>query len=205
MDGVLVLVYPSFVARKPVSKDKTRCWWCGSDPLYVKYHDKEWGRPVHDDRIHFEFLILEGAQAGLSWITILKRREGYRKAFAGFDPVRVARFSEKRVEKLLQDKGIVRNRLKIQSAINNARCFLQVQRECGSFDRYIWSFTGVRTLRIPGRVTRATMRATSPESDALSQDLKKRGFSFVGSTIMYAHMQACGLVNDHEDRCFRAP
>ncbi|NLF24250.1 MAG: DNA-3-methyladenine glycosylase I [Deltaproteobacteria bacterium] len=186
-------------------KDRVRCWWCGNEPLYVAYHDNEWGEPVHDDRVHFEFLILEGAQAGLSWSTILKRREGYRKAFAGFDPLRVARFSDKRVEKLLQDEGIIRNRLKIKSAINNARRFLEVQREFGSFDRYIWGFTGGKTLRAAGRITCETMRATSPESDALSKDLKKRGFSFVGSTIMYAYMQACGLVNDHEDRCFKAP
>ena len=192
------------MARHLIPKEKTRCWWCGTDPLYVRYHDEEWGVPVHDDRTHFEFLILEGAQAGLSWLTILRRREGYRKAFADFDPLRVSRFSQKRVEKLLQNEGIIRNRLKIESAVNNARCFLLVQREFGSFDRYVWRFTGGAPLRAPGRITRAAVRSTSPESDALSKDLKKRGFKFVGSTIIYAYMQACGLVNDHEDRCFKS-
>jgi DNA-3-methyladenine glycosylase I len=193
------------ITQRSTIKQISRCWWCGNDPLYVKYHDEEWGVAVHDDRKHFEFLILEGAQAGLSWITILKRREGYRKAFSDFDPERVARFSPQRVQRLLTNSGIIRNRLKIESAVKNARCFLRVQKEFGNFDNYIWSFTNGGTIRASGRVTRATIRATSPESDALSKDLKKRGFSFVGSTIMYAHMQACGLINDHEDSCFRAP
>ncbi|HQH27821.1 MAG TPA: DNA-3-methyladenine glycosylase I [Oligoflexia bacterium] len=182
-----------------------RCWWCGEDPLYIRYHDEEWGVPVHNDRKHFEFLILEGAQAGLSWITILRRRSAYRKAFAGFDPKRVARFSRAQIEKLLLNEGIIRNRLKIESTVANARLFLAIQKEFGSFDQYIWSFTNGKTIRTPGRVTRRTIRATSPESDALARDMKKRGFRFAGSTIMYAHMQACGLVNDHEDSCFRRP
>jgi DNA-3-methyladenine glycosylase I len=181
---------------------KTRCEWCGSDPLYVRYHDEEWGVPVHDDRKHFEFLILEGAQAGLSWSTILKKRENYREAFAQFDPAAVARFGKRDVARLMKNAGIVRNRLKIEGAIKNARAFLAVQEEFGSFDAYVWPF--VRGAPIQNR--RATLRdvpATSPESDALSKDLKRRGFTFVGSTIIYAHMQAVGMVNDHVVNCFR--
>lgn len=187
-----------------MSKEPQRCFWCTSDPLYINYHDREWGVPVHDDRTHFEFLILEGAQAGLSWLTILKRREGYRKAFANFDPKRVARFTPKDVERLMKDTGIIRNRLKIESTIDNAKQFLKVQKEFGSFSKYIWSFVDNTVSRTPGPLTRATYRATSPESDKLSKDLKKRGFRFVGSTIMYAYMQATGLVNDHEDTCFKS-
>lgn len=182
---------------------KKRCAWCENTfDEYVKYHDEEWGVPVHDDRAHFEFLILEGAQAGLSWATILKRREGYRAAFADFDPVEVAQFSQEKVEALLLDPGIIRNRLKVQGTVINAQKFLEVQKEFGSFDKYIWSFVGGKTI-VNARKTMKDVPATSPESDALSKDLKKRGFKFVGSTIIYAHMQACGLVNDHTTDCFR--
>lgn len=181
---------------------KPRCGWCGTDPLYVRYHDDEWGVPVHDDRTHFEFLILEGAQAGLSWSTILKKRENYREAFAGFDPERVARFGKREIERLVKNPGIVRNRLKVESAAKNARAFLAVQEEFGSFDRYVWRFAGGRPIQNRWSHVRE-VPATSAESDALSKDLKKRGFTFVGSTIMYAHMQAVGMVNDHVVDCFR--
>ncbi len=183
-------------------KEIIRCSWCGDDPLYVAYHDEEWGVPVHDDQTLFEFLTLESAQAGLSWITVLRKRENYRKAFAGFDPVKVARFSEDKIEKLLLDPGIVRNRLKVVAAVNNARLFLEVQKEFGSFDKYIWSFVGGKPIKNKFRELKE-VAATTPESDALSKDLKKRGFKFVGSTIMYAHMQATGMVNDHMVSCFR--
>ena len=179
-----------------------RCGWCGTDPLYVAYHDTEWGVPVHDDRMLFEFLILEGAQAGLSWITILKKREAYRRAFAGFDAGKVARFGPRQVERLLADAGIVRNRLKIEAAINNARRFLAVQEEFGSFDAYVWRFVDGRPI-VNRRKTLKQVPASTPESDALSRDLKARGFKFVGSTICYAHMQATGMVNDHLTGCFR--
>jgi DNA-3-methyladenine glycosylase I len=169
---------------------------------YKKYHDEEWGVPVHDDRVHFEFLILEGAQAGLSWSTILKKREGYRKAFADFDANKVARFSEKKLEKILLDPGIVRNRLKVYAAVNNAKQFLKLQKEFGSFDKYIWQFVGGKPI-VNKRKTMKEVPATTPESDALSKDLIKRGFKFVGSTVIYAHMQACGLVNDHLIDCWR--
>ncbi len=182
--------------------DKHRCPWCLSFDEYIKYHDEEWGVPVHDDLVHFEFLILEGAQAGLSWSTILKKREGYRKAFAAFDPKKVARFTEARIEKILQDPGIVRNRLKVNAAVNNAKRFLEVQKEFGTFDTYIWSFVGNKPI-INKRKTIKEVPATTPESDALSKDLIKRGFKFVGSTVIYAHMQACGLVNDHLVDCWR--
>lgn len=181
---------------------KTRCEWCLKFEQYVRYHDEEWGVPVHDDRIHFEFLILEGAQAGLSWATILKKRDGYRKAFAQFDPEKVSRFSESKIEKILNDPGIVRNRLKVRAAVTNARRFLEIQRECGSFDAYIWSFVGGKP-KINRWKSLAEVPPTSPESDALSKDLVKRGFKFVGSTVIYAHMQACGLVNDHLVNCWR--
>lgn len=182
---------------------KIRCGWCeGSFEDYVIYHDKEWGIPVHDDRKHFQFLILEGAQAGLSWSTILKRREGYRKAFADFDPVKVARYTEKKIQNLLQDSGIIRNNLKVRGAVKNAKAFLQVQKEFGDFDTFIWSFVGGKP-KINTFKSMKQIPATSKESDALSKELKKRGFTFVGSTIMYAHMQACGLVNDHVTNCFR--
>ena len=183
--------------------ERVRCGWCRSDPLYVAYHDAEWGVPVHDDRRLFEMLILEGAQAGLSWITILRKRESYRKAFAGFDPKKVARFDAKKEAALMQDEGIVRNRLKISSTVTNARAFLDVQKEFGTFDRYIWSFVGGKPLKNKRR-TLGDVPARTPESDAMSKDLKKRGFRFVGSTICYAFMQACGLVDDHVAECFRA-
>ena len=182
---------------------KKRCAWVeGQFQEYIDYHDNEWGVPVHDDRKHFEFLILEGAQAGLSWSTILKKREGYRKAFANFNPEAVAGFSEERIEQLILDPAIVRNRLKISSAVTNARQFLEIQNEFGSFDAYIWRFTGGRTIQNHWP-TIGECPATSKESDALSKDLKQRGFKFVGSTVIYAHMQACGLVNDHTTDCFR--
>ena len=179
-----------------------RCPWCLGFEEYIKYHDEEWGVPVHDDKTHFEFLIVEGAQAGLNWSKVLKKREGYRQSFANFDPIEVANFPLERVEELMQFPGIIRNRLKIQSAIINAKLFLEVQKEFGSFDTYIWSFVNGQPI-INRWKTMAEVPATSKESDALSKDLKKRGFKFVGSTIMYAHMQACGLVNDHLVDCFR--
>jgi DNA-3-methyladenine glycosylase I len=179
-----------------------RCAWCLSFPDYVRYHDEEWGVPVHDDRRHFEFLILEGAQAGLSWATILKKRAGYRRAFADFNPQQVARFTPAKIKKLLLDPGIVRNRLKVQSAVTNARLFLAVQKEFGSFDQYIWGFVGGRPI-VNRRKSMKDIPPTSKESDALSADLKKRGFKFVGSTVMHSHLQACGLVNDHLVDCFR--
>ena len=178
----------------------TRCPWCLGSPEYIRYHDREWGRPVHDDRILFEFPILEGAQAGLSWSTILAKRENYRKAFAGFDPVKVARFPATKVQKLLGDPGIVRNRLKVEGTVKNAKAFLAVQREFGSFDQYVWQFVGGKPKRNRPQ-SMQNVPATSPESDALSKDLKKRGFTFVGSTIMYAFMQATGLVDDHIVGC----
>ncbi len=180
----------------------TRCTWAGTDPLYVTYHDEEWGVPAHDDRHFFEMLILEGAQAGLSWITILRKREAYRRAFAGFDPAKVAKFDARKVERLMRDEGIVRNRLKIEGTVRNARAFLDVQGEAGSFDRYIWQFTGGS----PKQNARKAMKdvpATTPESDAMSSNLKKRGFTFVGPTICYAFMQATGMGNDHTVDCFR--
>ncbi len=186
-----------------MSKAVKRCKWAEGVSLdYIAYHDEEWGVPIHDDRVQFEFLILEGAQAGLSWSTILNKRAGYRKAFADFDPQKVARFTDKRVEKLLADPGIVRNRLKVQSAVTNARAFLAVQEEFGSFSDYIWGFVDGKPIQNRFR-NDADVPATSKESDALSKDLKKRGFKFVGSTIVYAHMQATGLVNDHVVGCFR--
>ncbi len=181
---------------------KTRCEWAGSDPLYLEYHDCEWGTPLHDDRALFEFLVLEGAQAGLSWLTILRKRENYHKAFHGFDPQKVARYSAKEVKRLLSDPGIVRNRLKIESAIRNARATLAIQKEFGSLDAFLWRFVDGRPVQNAWR-TLAEIPAKTPLSDALSQELKKRGFNFVGSTICYAHMQAVGMVNDHLVGCFR--
>ena len=183
-------------------KEKFRCPWCLGFDQYMRYHDEEWGVPVHDDRIHFEFLILEGAQAGLSWSTILKKREGYRKAFAGFDPNKVARFSEAKIEELLTNPAIVRNRLKVKAAVNNARLFLAIQKEFGSFDHYIWAFVKHKPL-VGNRKSLRNIQPTTKESDALSADLIGRGFKFTGSTVVYAHMQACGLVNDHLVHCFR--
>ncbi len=179
-----------------------RCHWAGSDPLYIEYHDTEWGVPVHDDRKLFEMLTLEGAQAGLSWITILRKRGNYKKAFDNFDAKRVANYKAMDVRKLMKNDGIVRNRLKIESTISNAKAFLTVKNEFGSFDAYIWQFVNGK----PKRNSRKTMKdvpPTSPESDAMSRDLKKRGFRFVGSTICYAFMQATGMVNDHLVSCFR--
>jgi len=184
------------------SETKIRCAWCGTDPVYVEYHDREWGVPVRDDRKLFEFLILEGAQAGLSWITILRKRDGYRKAFAEFDPRKVARFPAERVDTLLNNPDIVRNRLKVESAITNARAFLDIQREFGSFSDYIWRFTDGEPV-VNRFKTMADIPATTDLSDTISKDLKKRGFKFVGSTIVYAHMQATGMVNDHVVGCFR--
>ncbi len=178
-----------------------RCPWSGTDPLMVEYHDKEWGRPVHDDQQHFEFLVLEAAQAGLSWSIVLKKREGYRKAFCDFDPKKVSRFTSKRVEKLVLNPEIIRNRLKIEAAINNAKKFLEVQSEFGSFDKYCWRFVGNKPINNRRKSSR-DIPATSPESDAWSLDLKKRGFKFVGSTVLYAHMQAVGMFNDHIVSCF---
>ena len=179
-----------------------RCPWCGTDPLYVAYHDSEWGMPVHDDRLLFEFLTLEGAQAGLSWLTILRKRDAYRRAFDGFDAEKVARYGQRQVARLLADPGIVRNRLKIAAAINNAQRFLDVQEAFGSFDDYIWRFVEGRPIQ--NRWKRlGQVPATTGESDALSRDLRARGFKFVGSTICYAHMQATGMVNDHLTTCFR--
>ena len=186
-----------------MTRAKSRCAWAGQDPLMVAYHDDEWGRPVHDDRALFEFLVLEGAQAGLSWSTVLKKREGYPRAFASFDAREVSRFGARDVARLMGDAGIVRNRLKIESTIENAGHLLAVAKERGSFDAYVWSFVGGKPLR-RARATMKDIPATSPESDALSKDLKKRGFRFVGSTIMYAFMQATGLVDDHVAGCFRA-
>jgi DNA-3-methyladenine glycosylase I len=178
-----------------------RCPWA-RDELFHAYHDSEWGVPVHDDRVHFEFLLLEGAQAGLSWATILKKRENYRRAFADFDPAQVARFTPARIEKLLLNPGVVRNRLKLESAVTNARAFLAVQREFGSFDSYVWRFVGGQPLQNARRSIRG-LPASTQESDALSKDLARRGFRFVGSTICYAFMQAVGMVNDHLVTCFR--
>ena len=179
-----------------------RCPWCGTDELYVRYHDQEWGVPVHNERRHFEFLILEGAQAGLSWRTILGRREGYRRAFASFDPAAVARFTEEDQARLREDSGIIRNRKKIAAAVTNAQHFLNVQEEYGSFDAYIWRFVDGEPI-VNVRHSLDEVPATTERSDALSKDLKTRGFSFVGSTIIYAHMQAIGMVNDHLVDCYR--
>jgi DNA-3-methyladenine glycosylase I len=186
-----------------MSAPKPRCdWGPRGGELMTAYHDEEWGVPVHDDRKQFEFLTLESAQAGLSWLVVLRKREAYRRAFADFDPVQVARFTEKRIERLLNDEGIIRNRLKIAAAINNARLFLDVQEEFGTFDKYIWRFVDGRPIQ-NRLASMKDLPATSKESDALSKDLKQRGFKFVGSTIIYAHMQAVGMVNDHLVTCFR--
>ncbi|HLA82025.1 MAG TPA: DNA-3-methyladenine glycosylase I [Thermoleophilia bacterium] len=180
----------------------TRCAWAETDPLYISYHDQEWGVPVHDDRLLFEYLVLEGAQAGLSWLTILRKREGYRKAFAGFDPAKVATLGVNDVERLLADPGIVRNRLKIESAIANAGALLKVQEEFETFAAYQWGFVGGRTIQNRWR-SLAEIPATTPEAEQMSKDMKRRGFRFVGPTILYAHMQATGMVNDHTVDCFR--
>jgi DNA-3-methyladenine glycosylase I len=179
-----------------------RCAWVNDDPLYIAYHDEEWGVPAHDDRTLFEFLILEGAQAGLSWITILKKREAYRAAFDGFDAKKIARYDARKREKLMADAGIVRNRLKIDAAILNAKLFLEAQKEFGSFDAYIWNFVGGKPIRNRWKTIKDAPAKTA-QSDAMSKDLAKRGFKFVGSTICYAFMQAVGMVNDHTTDCFR--
>lgn len=181
---------------------KPRCGWCLSDPLYVHYHDNEWGRPVYDDTLLFEFLVLESFQAGLSWLTVLKKRENFRKAFAGFDARKVARFQPSKAERLMQDAGIIRNRLKIEAAINNARCFLAIQKEFGSFSRYVWSFMPQQKPLVNHPKTLKDLPATSAISDAMSKDMGQRGFKFRGSTICYAFMQAVGMVNDHLDSCW---
>lgn len=182
---------------------KNRCSWAeGQFEAYEKYHDEEWGVPVHDDKTHFEFLILEGAQAGLSWATVLKKREGYRKAFANFEVDKVAKYSEEKIQELIENPEIIRNKLKIRGAVINAQKFMEVQQEFGSFNKYIWQFVGGKPI-VNKWKSMKECPATTPESDALSKDLKKRGFKFVGSTVIYAHMQACGLVNDHVVSCFR--
>lgn len=186
-----------------MQKKRIRCGWVpANDQLYEDYHDHEWGVPVHNDRTHFEFLILEGAQAGLSWSTILKRRQGYKKAFADFDPKKVAMFSDKHIQEILKDPGIIRNKLKVRSAIKNAQVFLKIQQEFGSFDTYIWQFVDNKPIQNAWK-TISEIPAKTIEAEKLSTDLKKRGMSFVGPTIIYAHMQACGLVNDHTTDCFR--
>ncbi|MGI6622028.1 MAG: DNA-3-methyladenine glycosylase I [Clostridiaceae bacterium] len=179
-----------------------RCSWCGNDELYLKYHDEEWGVPVHDDNKHFEFLVLESAQAGLSWMTILRKRENYRKAYDGFDPIKVAQYDENKISELLQNPGIIRNRRKIESSINNARCFLKIQKEFGSFDNYIWSFVNNKPVKNHWTDI-SQVPANSELSDKISKDLKARGFRFLGSTIVYSHLQAAGLINDHLISCFK--
>jgi len=184
------------------SDNKTRCAWCLKEPIYIQYHDEEWGTPVHDDRLLFEFLILESFQAGLSWLTVLKKRENFRKAFANFDAKKVAKFDAAKAEELMQDAGIIRNRLKIEAAINNAKRFLEIQKEFGSFDKYIWSFTGCKPL-INHRKSLSEIPVKTDISDAMSKDMGKRGFKFRGSTICYAFMQAVGIVDDHVEDCWR--
>ena len=183
-------------------KNIKRCDWCLKDELYMAYHDEEWGVPVHDDKKLFEFLVLESFQAGLSWYTVLKKRENFRKAFADFEVKKVAKFTEQHVEQLMQDAGIIRNRLKIEAAINNAQRFMEIQNEFGSFDKYVWGFVGGKPM-VNSRKTLRDIPATSPESDAMSKDMGKRGFKFRGTTICYAFMQAVGMVNDHLDDCWK--
>jgi DNA-3-methyladenine glycosylase I len=179
-----------------------RCTWCGDDPLYVKYHDEEWGVPVKDDQTLFEFITLEGAQAGLAWITVLRKREGYRALFDNFDANKIARYTDKKLDKLLLDPRIIRNRLKVYGTRKNAKAFLKVQQEEGSFSDYMWGFVDGKPITNTWK-SMSDLPATSPLSDTISKDMKKRGFTFVGSTILYAHMQACGLINDHTLDCFR--
>lgn len=182
-------------------KNLNRCGWCGNDPLYVKYHDEEWGRPLHNDKKLFELLCLEGAQAGLSWLTILRKRKNYRRAFDNFNPWKISKYNTLKISSLLKNEGIVRNKLKVNAFINNAKCFLDIQNEFGSFDKYIWQFTGGRTI-INHWQSIKEIPSKTKESDAMSDDLKKRGFKFAGSTICYAFMQACGMINDHTIDCF---
>ena len=179
-----------------------RCPWCGTDELYVKYHDEEWGVPVHDEQKHFEFLVLESAQAGLNWLTILRKRENYRKAYDNFDAAKISEYDENKVNELMQNAGIIRNRRKIEASINNAKGFLEIQKEFGSFDNYIWSFVDNKPV-INHWKDISEVPATSEQSDKVSKDLKKRGFKFLGSTIIYAHLQATGIINDHLTSCFR--
>lgn len=179
-----------------------RCPWCGTDEIYVKYHDEEWGVPVHNDNKHFEFLVLESAQAGLSWITILRKRENYRKAYDGFDPAKVAQYDANKVNELLQNAGIIRNRRKIEASINNARCFLKIQEEFGSFDNYIWGFVNKKPVKNHWNDI-SQVPANSVLSDRVSKDLKSRGFRFLGTTIIYSHLQATGIINDHLTTCFK--
>jgi DNA-3-methyladenine glycosylase I len=187
-----------------MAREKVRCWWAsGGDPLYAAYHDEEWGVPVHDDGRLFEMLLLEGFQAGLSWITILRKRENFRQAFLGFDAQGIARFHQRDFERLMQDAGIVRNRLKIEGSALNARAFLIARDEFGSFDKFIWQFTGGKTLRNPGGLTKGQIPAKTPESDRMSKELLLRGFKFAGSTICYAFMQAVGMVDDHVEGCWK--
>ena len=201
--GDSILLAADDVAKIAAEARPKRCRWVNlAHDLMREYHDREWGVPVHDDRTHFEFLVLEAAQAGLSWAIVLNKREGYRRAFSEFDPEKVARYSEARIDKLTADSGIVRNRLKIAAAVKNARAFLAVQQEFGSYDKYCWRFVGGRPRQNRRRST-GEIPATTAESDAFSRDLKQRGFSFVGSTVIYAHMQAVGMVNDHLVDCFR--
>ena len=185
-----------------MSLEKQRCGWCGTDPLYVKYHDEEWGVPVKDDKTLFEFLILETFQAGLSWITILRKRENFREAFDGFDYKKIAKYDQSKIDSLLQNEGIIRNKLKVHSAVANAIAFMEVQKEFGSFSKYVWGFVNNKPIKNILKAHRDAP-ATTSLSDALSKDLKKRGFKFVGSTVIYAHMQATGMVNDHIEDCFR--
>ena len=179
-----------------------RCSWCDGNAQYIEYHDKDWGVPVHDDNKHFEYLILEGAQAGLSWLTILKRRENYRKVYDGFDPAIVASYDEEKIQTLLSDPGIIRNKLKVRASVNNAKLFLDIRKEFGSFDNYIWGYTGGKTIKNTWKDL-SELPAKTELSDKISKDLKKRGFKFTGSTIIYAHLQAAGIVNDHVTDCFR--
>lgn len=188
------------MAEQSLLMEKKRCGWCGNDPLYMEYHDLEWGKPVYDDRLLFEFLILETFQAGLSWITILRKRENFRKAFDKFDYKKVAKYNEDKIADLMTDPGIIRNGLKIKAAVSNAIAFMEVQKEFGSFSKYIWGFTGGKPI-VNHPKSLAGVPATTPLSDAISKDLKKRGFKFVGSTVVYAHMQATGMVNDHVADC----
>lgn len=185
-----------------MTKSKPRCFWVSNDPIYIDYHDKEWGRAIHDDKLLFEFLVLESFQAGLSWLTVLKKRDNFRKAFANFDAKKIAKFDQKKVEQLMLDAGIIRNRLKIEAAINNAKRYLEIQKEFGSFDKYVWSFTNGKTL-VNRPKDRSEYHATTPISDAMSKDMGVRGFKFRGSTICYAFMQAVGIVDDHARDCFR--
>ncbi len=184
------------------SSKKNRCEWCLKDPIYIAYHDNEWGKPVHDDKVLFEFMILESFQAGLSWLTILKKRENFRKAFAGFDAKKVAKFDQKKFNSLMQDAGVVRNRLKIEAAINNAKCFLKIREEFGSYDKYVWSFVGGKPL-VNKPKTLKELPAKTALSDKMSEDMGKRGFKFRGSTICYAFMQAVGMVDDHLVTCWK--